>query len=265
MSAGLSGKNVVVTGSSSGIGRAIALAAAMAGANVLVHGYRNLAGAKQTADEVQALGRQSAVSMADIRDSDQQASLLEAAYQAFPRLDAWVHCAGADILTGESAKLDFQAKLDLLWSIDVRATIQLSRQVAQRLVDQQPVGPAPAMLFVGWDQALHGMEGEAGQLFCPIKGAITSYSLALAQTLAPQVRVNCIAPGWVQTAWGVATDDYWHRRAQASSLMARWGTPDDVATVAAFLISPAASFINGQTIAINGGWNYGVLPRGQTR
>ena len=99
------------------------------------------------------------------------------------------------------------------------------------------------------------MEGDAGQMFGPIKSAITSFSKSLAQHLAPHVRVNCVAPGWIRTAWGNVTDAYWDRRARDSSLMNRWGTPDDIAAAVQFLISEEASFISGQTLDVNGGWN----------
>jgi 3-oxoacyl-[acyl-carrier protein] reductase len=65
--------------------------------------------------------------------------------------------------------------------------------------------------------------------------------------------VNCVAPGWIQTEWGQQASDYWQRRAVEESLLARWGTPEDVARTVRFLVSPAAGFITGQVIAVNGG------------
>ena len=99
------------------------------------------------------------------------------------------------------------------------------------------------------------MEGDAGQMFGPIKAAVISFSQSLAQDLAPHVRVNCVTPGWIKTEWGKTTDDYWDRRARTSSLMNRWGTPEDVAAGVVFLISDQAGFVTGQVLDINGGWN----------
>ena len=74
---------------------------------------------------------------------------------------------------------------------------------------------------------------------------------------APQVRVNCVAPGWIRTSWGADASDYWDRRAQGESLLARWGTPEDVARAVRFLASPAAEFITGHTLPVSGGFRYG--------
>ena len=109
------------------------------------------------------------------------------------------------------------------------------------------------ILNMGWDQAERGMAGDSGELFATAKGAVMAFTRSLARSLAPTVRVNCLAPGWIKTKWGEQASRYWQDRAANESLLARWGTPEDVARVARFLASPAAVFINGQTIAINGG------------
>jgi 3-oxoacyl-[acyl-carrier protein] reductase len=106
---------------------------------------------------------------------------------------------------------------------------------------------------IGWDQAQWGMAGDSGEMFAAVKGAVMSFTRSLAKSLAPQVRVNCIAPGWIQTKWGQHASDYWQQRAKGESLLERWGTPDDVAAVACFLVSPAARFITGQSWDVNGG------------
>jgi 3-oxoacyl-[acyl-carrier protein] reductase len=83
-----------------------------------------------------------------------------------------------------------------------------------------------------------------------------AFTRSLAQSLAPEVRVNCLAPGWIRTSWGQGASKYWQQRAARQSLRGRWGTPEDVARAAAFLASPAADFITGQEIPINGGFRY---------
>ena len=84
-------------------------------------------------------------------------------------------------------------------------------------------------------------------------------SRSLAKSLAPEVRVNCLAPGWIRTEWGEQASAEWQERARRESLLGRWGEPEDVARVACFLASPAAAFINGQIIHINGGRLSGEL------
>jgi 3-oxoacyl-[acyl-carrier protein] reductase len=110
------------------------------------------------------------------------------------------------------------------------------------------------ILNLGWDQADFGMEGDGGQLFGTIKAAVMAFTKSLAKSLAPEVRVNCLAPGWIRTDWGDVASEVWQERAQRESLAGRWGAPEDVAHVARFLASPAASFINGQVVPINGGF-----------
>lgn len=92
-------------------------------------------------------------------------------------------------------------------------------------------------------------------MFGPVKAAVMSFANSFAQTLAPHVRVNTVAPGWIQTAWGETTQGYWDERAKAQSLMKRWGRPEDIAEAVAYLASAEASFVTGQTINLNGGFN----------
>jgi 3-oxoacyl-[acyl-carrier protein] reductase len=106
---------------------------------------------------------------------------------------------------------------------------------------------------MGWDQAETGMEGDSGELFAAGKGAVMAFTKSLARSLAPQVRVNCLAPGWIRTAWGSEASAQWQQRAVREAPLARWGTPEDVAATALWLASPAASFITGQVIRVNGG------------
>jgi 3-oxoacyl-[acyl-carrier protein] reductase len=106
---------------------------------------------------------------------------------------------------------------------------------------------------MGWDQAESGMEGDSGELFAATKSAIMAFSRSLALSLAPTVRVNCLAPGWIRTTWGEGASSRWQERVLRETPLARWGRPEDVAAVARWLASPAASFLTGQTIRINGG------------
>ncbi|HZZ80543.1 MAG TPA: 2-amino-4-hydroxy-6-hydroxymethyldihydropteridine diphosphokinase [Gemmataceae bacterium] len=245
----LHGQNAVVTGSTSGIGRAIALTLAQAGANVVIHGRRS----QDAADAVTSECRQHHVSvhslLADLRESVQCAQLVEQCRQQLGVIDIWINNAGADTLTGDAARWSFEHKLQELWSIDVRATLQLSRLVGD-LMKQQGHG---AILNMGWDQADTGMDGDSGQLFGACKGAVMAFTKSLALSVAPKVRVNCLAPGWIRTAWGEHASDAWQQRVLAETPLKRWGAPEDVAATARWLVGPAARFITGQVVNINGG------------
>src|SRR4051794_38070361 len=109
------------------------------------------------------------------------------------------------------------------------------------------------ILTVGWDQTETGMEGDSGQLFAAAKGAVTCVTRSLALSLAPEVRVNCIAPGWIRTAWGETASAVWQDRVREETPLEVWGLPEDVAAAALWLASPASGFITGQTIRVNGG------------
>jgi NAD(P)-dependent dehydrogenase (short-subunit alcohol dehydrogenase family) len=97
------------------------------------------------------------------------------------------------------------------------------------------------------------MEGDSGQLFAASKAAVMAFSKSLALTLAPTVRVNCLAPGWIRTRWGETAPQVWQERVRRETPLERWGQPEDVAAAARWLVSPAASFITGQVIRVNGG------------
>ena len=244
----LIGQTAVVTGSSSGIGRAIALELASAGAHVLVHARGTRAGAEEVAGLIHSLGRDAIVVPADLSDPAEQDRLAAAAWQ-WRDIDVWINNAGADVVTGDAADWPFEKKLTALWQVDVVGTLRLSRAVGERMRRRG----RGMILNMGWDQAETGMGGDSGELFAASKGAVMAITRSLSKSLAPHVRVNCLAPGWIRTEWGEQASAEWQERAMRESLMNRWGTPEDVARVACFLASPAAEFNNGQVIPINGG------------
>jgi 3-oxoacyl-[acyl-carrier protein] reductase len=245
----LSGRKAVVTGSSSGIGRAIALEFARAGADVVVHCRRSDAQAETAAAEIRAIGRRAAVLSTDLSAAGAVSTFFEAAWRALNGVDIWVNNAGADLLTGEESRASFADKLQRLMDVDVRASLLLSRLAGQRMAEARQ----GVILNIGWDQADRGMEGTSGELFAASKNAVMGFTRSLAVTLAPDVRVNCIAPGWIRTAWGQTAGPQWQERVQRETPLGRWGTTEDVAKVARFLASADAAFLTGQVIRVNGG------------
>lgn len=97
------------------------------------------------------------------------------------------------------------------------------------------------------------MEGDSGELFAAVKGAIMCFTRSLAKSLAPEVRVNCIAPGWVRTAWGEAASSVWQERVRRETPLRIWGLPEDIAAAAVWLATPAAGYFTGQVVRVNGG------------
>ena len=245
----LAGLRAAVLGSTSGIGRATALALAGAGADVIVHGRSRSGEAEEVADAVRRLGRRAEILPADLADRASGDRLVESAWSLWNGLDAWLQIAGADTLTGVGAKRGFDEKLDTLWAVDVAATIRLCRAVGLRMKAQGH----GSIVTMGWDQAETGMEGDSGELFAATKGAILSFTKSLALSLAPEVRVNALAPGWIRTAWGESASEPWQQRVIEETPLKRWGTAEDVARAARFLVGPESAFLTGQVMRVNGG------------
>jgi 3-oxoacyl-[acyl-carrier protein] reductase len=249
MPRGLQGLRAAVLGSTTGIGREVALALSEAGADVIIHGRSSLDAAERVAAEARSQGVRAHVLMADLAERDAGDRLAEEAWDLWGGLDAWLQIAGADTLTGPDAKLSFDEKLDRLWAVDVVATIRLARAIGHRMKSRG----GGSIVTMGWDQAETGMEGDSGELFAATKGAIMAFTRSLALSLAPSVRVNALAPGWIKTAWGASASPAWQDRVLREVPLARWGTPEDVARAARFLVGPDASFLTGQVLRINGG------------
>jgi 3-oxoacyl-[acyl-carrier protein] reductase len=245
----LASLRAVVTGSSSGIGRAILTEFANAGAAVVAHANRSFVDAETLAEGLSRSGARAYALQADLTDPSACERLVQRAFETLGGVDVWVNNAGADILTDGKHDLSYAEKLETLLQVDVRATVMLTRDVGARM---RAVGDG-TIINIGWDQALTGMEGDSGELFATAKGAVMSFTKSSALSLAPQVRVNCIAPGWIQTAWGRDASAPWQQRVLRETPLGRWGTPEDVARVARFLASSEAQFLTGQVVSVNGG------------
>ncbi len=243
-------KVVLVTGGSSGIGKAIALACAGAGADVAITYRRNRSGGEETAHEIRRAGRRAELLQADISREEEIAALAAALRERFDRVDVWINNAGADVLTGEGGRLSRLEKLDLLYAVDIRGTV-LASWAAVDLMREQ--GGAGVIINMSWDHVGFGMAGENPILYSAAKGAVMSFSKSLAREVAPDIRVNILAPGFIETAFGEGADERFRQKVTAMTPMRRWGTPDDVASAAVFLASDQSRFLTGQMLVVNGG------------
>jgi 3-oxoacyl-[acyl-carrier protein] reductase len=243
----LAGLRTVVTGASSGIGSAIAVAFASAGARVGIGFNRSSDAAQALADELGASGMHPLL-QADLSTAEGCASIVQQAFAALEHIDVWVNNAGADVLTGEAREWPVERKLTALIDTDLKATIRCSRLVAARM------RPGSCIINIGWDHAtIDGMGGENPELFAAVKAGVLGFSKALARSVAPNIRVNVLCPGWVETAYGAGVDRAFYEKVAASTPLKRWGRPQDIADAAVWLASPAASFVTGQAINVNGG------------
>jgi 3-oxoacyl-[acyl-carrier protein] reductase len=246
----LQGRRAVVTGASSGIGRAVATTLAREGAAVIVNYRQSIVAADACVAEIRAAGGIAHAVAADVSQSSAIKSLLEEARARLGGVDLWVNMAGADILTGADATLSDEEKLSRLIDTDLRGTILASWAAAEELTRH----PGSSLINTSWDLALHGMGGRNPEMFAATKAGITGFTRALARSLAPRVRVNEVAPGWIETEFARTgmSDDY-RANVIASTPLKRLGQPQDVAEAIVFLTSDAAAFITGQTFMVNGG------------
>jgi 3-oxoacyl-[acyl-carrier protein] reductase len=239
-----------VTGASSGIGRAIAEACAAEGASVLLTHRASPERAHAVAEAIAARGGRAQVCQADLATRDGCERLVTEAGERLGRLDVWINNAGADVLTGEAATWEWERKLDTLLAVDLKGTISCSYAVGEVMRSQERGG---TIVNMSWDHVATGMAGENPQLFAAVKGGVLAFSKSLARALAPEVRVNVLCPGWIETSFGEQADREFHRSVADDTPLGRWGHPRDVANAAIYLASPEAAFVTGQAININGG------------
>lgn len=249
--ADLSGRTAVITGASTGIGRSLAEEFAAAGASVLIH-YANPEREGQIhhlLTELHTSGRTASAIRQKFDPETNYEDFVRSCLEKTSRLDIWVNNAGVDLLTGDASQLVYDQKLQQLLDVDVRSTMLLTKLVATQMMTQGE----GVILNIGWDQADRGMEGDSAELFSAAKNAIMGATRSFALSYAPYVRVNCIAPGWIQTAWGHQASLAWQDRVMRETPLKRWGTPSDIAKLARFLVSEEASYLTGQVINANGG------------
>jgi 3-oxoacyl-[acyl-carrier protein] reductase len=241
----LAGLRTVVTGASSGIGRAIAEAFVGAGATVGIGYWRSPDAAERLAA---TLGPGNPLLRADLSTLTGCASIVSDAFAALGQIDVWVNNAGADVLTGEAATWPTERKLETLLELDLKATIRCSRMVAGRL------RRGGAIINLGWDHATaDGLAGDDAELHAAVKAAVLGFSKSFARAVAPDIRVNVLCPGWIETAFGQGADREFRDQVARATPLRRWGRPADVAGAAVWLASRGAAFVTGQAINVNGG------------
>lgn len=243
-------KIAVVTGASSGIGRSIALAFAREGANVVVNYNSSVERAESVVNEIMANGGTAIAVQANVGHPDQIDRLIRRTLAEFGRIDIWVNNAGADILTGQGAKLTDDEKLQQLIDVDLKGTIACCWAMVP-VMQKQGNG---VIVNMSWDMALHGFHGRNPQMFAAVKAGVLGFSRSFASTYGPEVRINILAPGWIHTSFVEEMMDrnYYEERIGEIPL-GRFGTPDDVAEAAVFLASDASAYMTGEMIKINGG------------
>ncbi|HZO81530.1 MAG TPA: 3-oxoacyl-[acyl-carrier-protein] reductase [Candidatus Binataceae bacterium] len=242
----LEGRGIIITGATRGIGRAIALEAARRGANVAFNYVRSEQQASELCREIDALGVKSMAFQADVGDLKAVRQMVNAAKAEFGRLDAVVNNAG---LTRDKL-LVMMSEED--WAAVIQTNLTGAFNVARASAFIMMKAKRGVILNV---TSISGLVGMAGQVnYSASKAGLVGMTKAMAKELGPLgVRVNALALGFIETDMTAALPEQNRAKALEMIPLGRFGKVEDVAPVAAFLLSDAAAYITGAVIQVDGG------------
>ncbi|MFD4669668.1 SDR family NAD(P)-dependent oxidoreductase [Lentzea sp. NPDC058450] len=242
----LSGKNAIVTGASRGIGAAVSVALAQAGARVVLVGR-----VKETLEEVaRGLPNDPVVVVADLGDPEAPRAIFEQAKDVVGTIDVLVNNAGGGDAAGPANTLT-AGQADALWALNLRGPVLLGGLVAADMA----ANGGGSVVSISSGLSLQGMAGVS--LYSAVKGGLEAANRSLAvEWGAAGVRFNVVSPGITRTTLGswIADDEQVQRKYLEKVPLDRIGEPEDVAAAVLFLSSPASAYVTGQALAVDGGW-----------
>jgi len=245
----LTGRRALVTGAARGLGRAIALSLARAGADVGL-GLRDASGAAALVAEIEALGRRAIPLTMDVTDLPASRLAIDHLVDSFGGVDILVNNAGGGI--GAAAIDATEADFDAVWALNTRSTFFISQHAAQHMRGHS----GGAIVNVASQAGLVALPGEAS--YCVSKAAVIHMTRCHAIEWGEfGIRVNAVAPTFIETdgtAEALADPEFRADTIERIAALHRIGVPSEVADAVVFLASPAASLITGHTLAIDGGW-----------
>lgn len=250
----LSGKAAIVTGSSRGVGRATALALARRGCRVLINYSSSRDEAERTAAEVRELGRTAVTFAGSVADDAVCRAMVETAVREFGRLDVLVNNAGTTRFINFP---DLDAVTDEDWSrifgVNLKGAFQCARAARPHLAEH---GDGVIINIA----SVAGITGAGSSIpYCASKAAVINLTLALARTLGPEIRVNAVAPGFIDGEWlrkGLGEDFETAKQAKANhAVLRKVCQPEDIADGILALIS--ADLVTGHTLVVDGGHTIG--------
>ena len=245
----LSGCVALVTGASSGIGAATADALAELGAHVAIGYHRNKAGADATRDRIVAAGGTAIAVAADVRRGNEVRALVDCVTADLGPIDVLVNNAGSLVIRRGIRDVT-EDQLDDIFALNLKSAVLASQAVAASMIERRRGAIINVVSIAG-----HTGGGPGAGMYAAAKAALTAYTKSLAKELAPHhVRVNAVSPGVIDTPFHEAFSTPEMMRTFVSMIpLGRVGTAAECGNVIAFLASPAASYIVGETIEVNGG------------
>src|SRR5690554_2202453 len=242
----LNNSEAIVTGGSRGIGRGICLELARAGAKVVV----NYAGHGEKADEtvrlIQEFGGDAIAVQGDVSKKEDVERLISTTIETYGQIDSLVNNAGItrDTLLLRMKKSDWDAVLDT----NLKGVFLCTKEVAKPMMKQRK----GVIINIS---SVVGLTGNAGQAnYASAKAGVIGFTKSIAKKLASRgIRVNAVAPGYIATDMTESLGDVVKEQVLGHIPLGRMGTPEDIAKTVLFLASPAASYITGQTISVDGG------------
>ncbi|HEY5540172.1 MAG TPA: 3-oxoacyl-ACP reductase FabG [Coriobacteriia bacterium] len=245
----LNGKVALVTGASRGIGAAVALKLASFGAAVAVNYAGSAVAAQAVVDTIEAAGGRALALQADVSDPGAATGLVEVTLAEFGGLDIIVNNAGItrDGLLVRMSDEDWSAVIDT----NLTGVFNVTRAATRHLMKQRSGSIVNITSVVG-------LVGNAGQTnYAAAKAGVIGLTKSVARELAPRgIRVNAIAPGFIQTDMTAALPDNIRSATIGGIALGRFGAAEDVANAVAFLASDDAGYITGQTLAVDGGMTF---------
>jgi NAD(P)-dependent dehydrogenase (short-subunit alcohol dehydrogenase family) len=247
----LSGRVVVITGGSRGIGRAIAVGMAEAGATV-VPAARTRDAIEHVVEEIEDSGGEATAVTVDVTDDESVVTLFDRVKEVYGSVDSVVNNAGInpDAALGTPAHVDMDS-FDAVSDVNLRGAFRCAREASEYLHDSDGGGSVINVASVG------GLVGLPRQHpYVASKHGLVGLTKSLALDWAPEVRVNCLAPGYVATdlTEGLRADDDLRASIIERTPLDRFADPEEIAGPAVFLASDAASYVTGATIPVDGGW-----------
>lgn len=240
-------KNVLVTGSSRGIGRATAIAFAQEGANVLVNYVKNKEAGNAVVSEIKNLGRDAIAIQADVSSEDEVRKMMEEAVKKFGAIDVLVNNAGIVF------DIPILQKTVEQWERTLHVNLIGTFLCTKYAVPHMQGRAGAAILNISSTNGIGSLSPESAD-YDTSKAGVISLTKNFAQSLAPNIRVNSVAPGWIDTDINKGLPKEFIESETQKIALKRWGRPEEIAKTVLFLCSEDAGFITGSTLVVDGGY-----------